>query len=287
MLKISDFSRIAQVSSRTLRYYDDLGLLSPQVTDTATGYRYYAMEQLSHLNRILALKDLGFGLDQIASLIDKNTTTEQMRHYLLRQEQETQARMLADAERLRRIRNRLEQIEHANDPILLDVVIKSADAQPAIGNRMIVPSQPDLMFFTNHMLAEIYRWLRQNHINPSGAQYVLYQGEEYSDDDIDTEVIVTLPSTPRSLPPFPHEAMRLRELPAEPLMVTTVYQGYLQEAGQTIRDLIRWCEQSGYRLATGLNTLRELHLFQEIDVHHPIPLSGTIEFQLPVERIQA
>ena len=65
MIKIGDFARLGQVSVVTLRHYDDIGLLKPVRVDSFTGYRYYSIEQLNHLNRILTLKDLGFSLDQV------------------------------------------------------------------------------------------------------------------------------------------------------------------------------------------------------------------------------
>ena len=64
MFRIGEFSRIAQVSGRLLRYYDEIGLLSPEFTDPQTGYRYYSAHQLPRLNRILVLKELGLSLEQ-------------------------------------------------------------------------------------------------------------------------------------------------------------------------------------------------------------------------------
>ena len=55
---------------KALRYYDEIGLLEPSAVDSSTGYRYYLAEQLPRLNRILALKDLGFSLEAIAVLLD-------------------------------------------------------------------------------------------------------------------------------------------------------------------------------------------------------------------------
>ncbi|MGH9694150.1 MAG: MerR family transcriptional regulator, partial [Bryobacteraceae bacterium] len=66
MLKIGDFSSLAQVSIKTLRYYDERGLLSPAHVDPETGYRYYSASQLSRLHRILALKDFGFSRSRIS-----------------------------------------------------------------------------------------------------------------------------------------------------------------------------------------------------------------------------
>ena len=62
MLKIGEFARMGQVSIATLRHYDQCGLLKPNELDPDTGYRYYSLDQLARLNRILAFKELGFPL---------------------------------------------------------------------------------------------------------------------------------------------------------------------------------------------------------------------------------
>ena len=82
MLKIGDFSKVGRVSVKTLRYYDDLGLLRPVQIDPYTGYRYYSLEQLPRLYRILAYKDLGFSLEQIGQLLDENLPAIQIRGML-------------------------------------------------------------------------------------------------------------------------------------------------------------------------------------------------------------
>jgi MerR HTH family regulatory protein len=61
MFRIGEFAQIAQVSSRQLRFYDQLGLLQPARTDSQTGYRYYSVKQLPRLNSILAKSATAFG----------------------------------------------------------------------------------------------------------------------------------------------------------------------------------------------------------------------------------
>ncbi|MEO0376820.1 MAG: MerR family transcriptional regulator [Cyanobacteria bacterium P01_A01_bin.17] len=61
MFRIGEFSKIAQVPASLLRYYDDIGLFKPMECDRNTSYRYYSVQQLTKLNRILALKDLRSG----------------------------------------------------------------------------------------------------------------------------------------------------------------------------------------------------------------------------------
>ncbi|MDZ4875250.1 MAG: hypothetical protein CLLPBCKN_004646 [Chroococcidiopsis cubana SAG 39.79] len=62
MFKIGDFSKLSRVSIKALRLYDEMGLSKPIQVDQFTSYRYYCASQLPRLNRILALKDLGFSL---------------------------------------------------------------------------------------------------------------------------------------------------------------------------------------------------------------------------------
>jgi DNA-binding transcriptional MerR regulator len=70
MYGIGTVARLAQVSVRTLRHYDDLGLLRPAWVNSATGYRYYTPDQVLRLHRILVLRDLGVPLSEIGQLVD-------------------------------------------------------------------------------------------------------------------------------------------------------------------------------------------------------------------------
>ena len=71
MFRIGDFSRIARVSARQLRFYEEIGLFRPAHADAQTGYRYYRAAQLAELNRIIVLKELGFSLEQIREVLAK------------------------------------------------------------------------------------------------------------------------------------------------------------------------------------------------------------------------
>lgn len=63
MFRIGDFAKIARVSVKTLRHYDEIDLFKPELVHATTGYRSYSIDQLPKLNRILVLKDLGFTLN--------------------------------------------------------------------------------------------------------------------------------------------------------------------------------------------------------------------------------
>ena len=57
---------------RTLRHYEDIGLLEPEIIDRWTGYRYYSTANLQKLLAIVKLKNLGFTLTEIRDLYDDN-----------------------------------------------------------------------------------------------------------------------------------------------------------------------------------------------------------------------
>ena len=127
MLKIGDFARLSQVPVKTLRYYDDLGLITPARVDEFTGYRYYSVDQLPRLNRLLALKDLGFSLDQIARVLNEGVTHGQLRGMLMLKRAEVEDRLSEEQQRLDRIEARLREIEQEDTlpestatPVLID-----------------------------------------------------------------------------------------------------------------------------------------------------------------------
>ena len=89
MLRIGQFSKLAKISIKTLRYYDKIGLLKPAMIDTATSYRYYTEEQLHTVCLITAYKAAGLSNDSISSLLrgglDERTALVHQRELLLRQ----------------------------------------------------------------------------------------------------------------------------------------------------------------------------------------------------------
>src|SRR5215470_8322983 len=123
MYGIGRVARLAQVSVRTLRHYDDLGLLKPSHVDPITGYRHYTPEQVLRLHRILVLRDLGVPLAQIGRLIDDDVTVEQLRGILRLRQAEARARLAAQTEQLRRVEVRLAQLEEASVTDY-DVIVK-------------------------------------------------------------------------------------------------------------------------------------------------------------------
>ena len=73
MYKIGELSRLCRIPVKTLRYYDNEGLLVADEIDRFTGYRYYSAARIADCNRIISLKELGFSLEEIKKHMRANT----------------------------------------------------------------------------------------------------------------------------------------------------------------------------------------------------------------------
>ena len=88
MLKIGEFSKLSRVSVRMLRYYDEIGLLKPAEIDRFTDYRYYREDQLPTVNRITALRDMGFSLAHIVRILAVYDDRRQLERFLSARQRE-------------------------------------------------------------------------------------------------------------------------------------------------------------------------------------------------------
>jgi DNA-binding transcriptional MerR regulator len=111
MFSIGEFARHGRVSVRMLRHYDAIGLIRPACVDKDTGYRFYQASQLGELNRVIALKDLGFTLQQVQAILEEKVTAAELRGMLKLRRAEIQARIEAETTRLTRVEARLMTIE--------------------------------------------------------------------------------------------------------------------------------------------------------------------------------
>src|SRR3954469_3592862 len=130
MLSIGEFARLAQVSPRTIRHYGDVGILEPARVDPSTGYRSYELGQLSALRRILALRELGVGLEQIRELmaVDGELSVDQLRGMLRLRQSEIAASISGQREQLRRVASYLDALERGEIMRAIEIVVKHTES---------------------------------------------------------------------------------------------------------------------------------------------------------------
>ncbi len=148
MYSIGEYARIAQVSKRLLRYYDEIGLFQPVKIDRESGHRYYSASQLPELNRILALKDLGISLNQIRRFVRDNISPTEIQGMLSLKKAELEQQVLSELQRIRTIESRLKQIQN-RDSLVRDVIVKQVPQQRFVSARKVLSQleSPDDFFW--------------------------------------------------------------------------------------------------------------------------------------------
>jgi DNA-binding transcriptional MerR regulator len=124
MYCIGDFSHISRVSIKMLHHYDELGLLKPAYIDPFTNYRYYWLDQLPRLNRIMALKSMRFALGEIRDLLEQPFSIAEL-HAQAAQKRAELERELTDVEtRLAHLQTWMRRIEMENAMPNYEIVLK-------------------------------------------------------------------------------------------------------------------------------------------------------------------
>jgi effector-binding domain-containing protein len=272
MLKIGDFSRLSRVSIQALRHYDEMGLLEPVEIDRFTGYRYYAISQLARLNRILALKDLGFSLEQIGRMLDEGVSSEQLRGMLRLRQAEQHQRVREEQERLARVEARLRQIEMEATMSNYDVVIKKVAPLRVAAIRDVIPTYSQ----QGHLWGELYAYLGQRRLAPSGPCLALYHDPEYKERDVDAEVCQPIGGGQ------PVEGrVRVYDLPAVETMACVIHHGPFATIGEAYTALTKWIEANGYRI---VGPDREVYLQPPAESGIQTDPNTVTEIQFPVEK---
>jgi len=283
LLRISDFSRLSRVSVKMLRHYDDLGLLTPARVDAATDYRYYSVSQLPRLNRLIALKDLGFTLEQIAPLLNGDVSAEQMRGMLVLRRAEIEQQLRAEQARLVGVEARLKQIEQEGRVPAYDVVARRIEPQRIASLRARVDSAND----TTHLFEEVEHYVARHRARAASPPLTIYYDADYREHDAEVEVAI-----PVSGPLSSSGRITVRELPAVPLAACVLHTGSYHHLDQAWQALFAWIEDQGYGVA---GPSREVYLrFGAEGLNLALPSSYlapagrtdeyVTELQLPIEQ---
>jgi DNA-binding transcriptional MerR regulator len=280
VFKIGDFSRIARVSCRLLRYYDELGLLKPAQLERDSGYRYYSASQLPRLNRILVLKELGLSLEEIARVLDSNLSAAELRGMLMVRRNDAQRALADEMERLRHIESRIAQIDAEGELSVDDVIMRSEPAQQLLSTRRIVPSfaaARDLI----RELSESVRTLKSQGL--LGRLTAIAHAQEFEVDRIDVEVGFVLQGEPlqSQVRLAGGETLTIRELPAVERMATCVRIGLPERAHLITGKIGVFLEANGYELAGPS---------REVFLQPPRPErmeESVVEMQFPIAKVGA
>lgn len=277
MYKIGEFSKMVQVSVGTLRHYDRIGLLKPVDVDHFTGYRYYSAKQLPRLHRILALKDLGFSLDQIAVFLEEGITGAEMRGMLRMRQAQLNQQIEAMQDQLIEVERRLHQIEHVDECYGYDVILKQVEPILVALVRAILPSHSH----SGLLFREVYEALGEHAPkalgpNPgeAGTTMVIWYDTEFKETDVDGAAAFML-----KCPVPEHGRMKVQELPAC-TVASAIHHGTYNTINNAHEAIVTWIETNNYRIS---GPDREIYVYNKPPIRLDDPTYIT-EIQYPVEK---
>lgn len=241
MLKIGDFSKLSQISIRMLRHYDDLGLLPPASTDPFTGYRYYSEEQLLTANRIQSLKDMGFPLAEIRSLLSFYDTPQQLLPYLLQQKERLRQEANALHQKQYLLENAMNRIRKDEWNMKYTVTQKTLPARFVASIRQIIPTYAHEGTLWHFMMKETIPL----HLPavPSSGCMAIFHDEAFVEQNPDVEIQMIVD---KLYPPTEH--ISFKELP--PLeYASATYQGGYEKISEVNEAIATWMQTNGYAFA--------------------------------------
>lgn len=229
---ISDFARLGCVSVRMLRHYDSIGLLRPADVDPHSGYRSYAPEQLPVLNRLVALKDLGFSLEAVRGLLADDPGSGEIRGMLSLRRAELEEEARAVGTRLAAVESRLRMIEQENT-MSPDYVVKTVPAARLVARTALL--QPE-EFGT--AIGEMFQSVAADLGHRPGA--LATPMATYAERAEGTEVVVGY-VTSGDAP----EGTEVVQVP-EATVVSGVHLGAMDTIAESWQALNRWVVENGY-----------------------------------------
>lgn len=274
MFKIRDFARLNRVTVKTLRYYDSLGLLHPEKIDSFTGYRYYSAAQMPRVNRILVLKDVGFSLEEIALILNKNLDSEQIETLLELKHAEIAERISAEQDRLSRLENLMKTCKQEAFNMNYDIVLKDIEPIRVAALRDTIPSYSE----QGHLWNELAEHIKKHDAKIVPPCMVIYHEtshkyEEAVDAEVIEPIVGDLPETDR---------IKVKLLDGVKQMAAVVHKGPFRTINMAYSAISKWIEDNGYEI---VGPVRELYL--KGDWMTDDPNEYITEIQFPICKINA
>lgn len=240
MFKIGEFSIINRLTIKTLRHYDEIGLLKPAYVDEVSGYRFYTGSQLPKVQKIIHLKMIGFSLSEISELLKKDISSNQWLRVL--KDKEKEVTQLVDSEKLKlqQLKTYLSVLQKEKN-MEYHVTIKDLPEVIVASMRKVIKDYGEFNSLYPQMGALMQKQ-KLECVNP-GYCFTLYHNGEYKESDIDVEICESVVRAGKD-----EEGMVFKKILGVPTAACVIHQGPYHTIGQAYRALTKWIEDNGYEV---------------------------------------
>ena len=238
MIKIGDFSKLARISIRMLRHYDEIGLLTPRYTDELTGYRYYSEDQLPVAGRIAALRDMGFGLSAIAEILRCYDDPQKLAAFLAVRKAEIVAEAEETGRRLLLLDTAIKRLRKDEHAMQYSVTCKTLPERSVASVRQIIPAYDQESILWTTMMEETAALHLQ--FDESCYSLAIFHDEGYKDANVDVEIQSVVKGA------YPNtEHVVFKTVPAVEIASAT-YKGSYEQLTAVNHAVATWVNDNGY-----------------------------------------
>lgn len=241
MLKIGEFSKLARISIRMLRHYDEIGLLVPEDIDELTNYRYYSEAQLPVANRITALKGMGFSLASIGQIMISYDYPEALVEYLLLKKAQVQEDLDQVKQRLRLLETTINRLREDEKTMKYDVTLKTLPERKVASVRKVIPGyeQEGILW---QILMEETKTLNLQNGEPCYTLAIFHDGE-YKDNDVDVEIQKSVKGN------YADTANVVFKTVPPIQIASATYKGSYEKINEVNEAVANWVKDNGYGFA--------------------------------------
>ena len=281
MFKIGEFSKLCGLSADTLYHYEQKDVLPPASIDHDTGYRHYDAAQLVAVNKILALKDAGFSLSEMAALMRTEIPLTQLIGMLEDKASSLESALLGETNRLERLRTNIFLIKNGGIPCMHDISIKKVEPILIASIRRTIP-KADFDSNCGKMWPAVNNCIKENGIKRSvPCLMIVYSGfEDRRELNLPyDEQILTIEVAEQVASAFADRGeVKVYTLPKVDKMACIVHNGSFSSIPATYTRLYEWMRYNQYQ-ANG--PLREI--YHKGDWATDNPNEYVTELQIPLK----
>ena len=270
IFKIGEFSKLSQISIRMLRYYDEIGILKPAEIDKYTGYRLYSTEQLIQANKIMFLRDVGFGSKEIASIVE-NWDDDLIAKQLDKKRLEITTVIEHEQAKLVKIELAKHDIAAEKMDIHYSVTMKSVPSYQVLSLRRIIPN-----YYGEGMLwKEMTAFIQSRGITIGEGTIAIYHDIEYKEEDVDVELCVTVEHVGEN-----EDGFTYRTTEAVSNMTSIMVHGGFENIAGSFIEFANWLQaHPQYKMAGTSRQIVHRGPWNEEQVENYL-----IEIQVPLEK---
>lgn len=240
MLSIGEFSNICKVSTKTLRYYEEIGLLKPSEINPENGYRYYSIDQLEKMLFISRLKSYSFSLEEIKQIMEGDSeNSDRLYTAFLRKKQVIEKQINDYSMILTQLEGDISTIEHGESIMSymdnIDVRFVDVSKMCILHIRKMVQQEDFPMEYTKSY-EQLFKTIATTHLTMCGAPMVLFHSAEFTPAGLDTEFAIPVKECVTGTRDF-----------APGLCLKTVVKGPYTDLTSVYAKQTKWAELEGYK----------------------------------------